>query len=756
MLVETSVTSINNSIPVSNDISEENATQLSLSDYLHTLWLRRKLFVSTIVFILLISALTIFQLVPRYTATTQLLVGINAAKVVDIEQVLSGSMSGDSAVIGEIEVIKSRDLARKVIEALALDQYEEFNPDLKEPGFLSTLNPVNWLPEGLLESLSLKNVETGNEEDIKETKDTQLINRFLKKLTVTQVKRSQVINIAYESENPKLAAKIANTIADKYIVGQLQAKFDATKKATDWLNDQLDELKEKVKNSEHAVQDFRRLHNLTEVSKETSLSQQQLSEINSQLFIARAQRAEAEAKYQQVEAITRTGKDVDSVAEVLNSQLINMLRQQESEVQRKYSEMLVEFGPRHPKMVQMHAELDDIKAKVLGEVKKISAGLRNSMEVARVREGSLQGSLRQLEVKNSGNNQDEVQLRALEREATANKTLFETFLGRFKETTSTQGIEQADARVISVSEVPLGASYPKKNLMLAVSALGAGFFAIFLVFVLEQLNPGVRSPEQVQDLFNITTLGIIPKSINMGNLSIFDYLLQKPQSALSEAINTLRISLTLLNPDSEVKSILVTSSVPAEGKSTLATLIARHSAQSGQRVVLLEGDLRKPAIAKHFGCDKDTLGITDLLSNHDLKVEDVLVTDDVTGLKILARGKIGYINPIDLFASKRMKAIVDDLRDRYDLVIIDSAPVMAVPDARVLQALVDKTIFVVNWDNTPKKVIKNALHLLAKDGHSNLAGIVIQKVDFQQYGRYGYGDSGYYYHYGRYNHYYTH
>ncbi len=753
MLVETSVTSINNSIPVSNDISEENATQLSLSDYLHTLWLRRKLFVSTIVFILLISALTIFQLVPRYTATTQLLVGINAAKVVDIEQVLSGSMSGDSAVIGEIEVIKSRDLARKVIEALALDQYEEFNPDLKEPGFLSTLNPVNWLPEGLLESLSLKNVETGNEEDIKETKDTQLINRFLKKLTVTQVKRSQVINIAYESENPKLAAKIANTIADKYIVGQLQAKFDATKKATDWLNDQLDELKEKVKNSEHAVQDFRRLHNLTEVSKETSLSQQQLSEINSQLFIARAQRAEAEAKYQQVEAITRTGKDVDSVAEVLNSQLITMLRQQESEVQRKYSEMLVEFGPRHPKMVQMHAELDDIKAKVLGEVKKISAGLRNSMEVARVREGSLQGSLRQLEVKNSGNNQDEVQLRALEREATANKTLFETFLGRFKETTSTQGIEQADARVISVSEVPLMPSYPKKDMMLGVCVLGAVFFSIFLIFVLEQMNPGVRSPEQIQDLFNITTLGIIPKTSTPKEL-IHDYLLKKPQSALSEAINTLRISMSLLNPDSKVKSILITSSVPSEGKSTIATLIARHSAQSGQKVVLVEADLRKPAIAVNFGCDKNTLGLTDLLNNHELTLDDVLVTDNVTGLKILARGKIGYVNPIDLFASKRMKAIFDELRETYDLVVVDSAPVMAVPDARILQNLVDKTIFVLNWDNTPKKVIKNALHLLTKDGNSNLAGIVLQKVDFKQYGRYGYGDSGYYYHYGRYNHYY--
>lgn len=747
--------SSNDTFTLSNDISEENATQLSLSDYLHVLWLRRQLLINVTAFIFLTSVLVIFQLVPRYTATTQLLVGIKAAKVVDIEQVLSGGMSGDSAVIGEMEVIKSRDLAKNVIEALALDQYEEFNPDIKTPGFLSLFNPLNWFPDSFLESIGVKQLNTGDEEARKEASQTLIINRFLKKLTVTQVKRSQVINVAFESEDPKLAAKIANSIADKYIVGQLQAKFDATKKATDWLNDQLGELKQKVEFSEHAVQNYRREHNLIEVSKEATISQQQLAEINSQLIIARAQRAEAEAKFQQVEAISRSGRDVDSVAEVLNSQLISMLRQQESEVQRKYSEMLVEFGPRHPKMLQMHAELEDIKAKVLSEVKKISAGLRNSMDVARAREGSLLSSLRQLEAKNSGNNQDEVQLRALEREATANKALFETFLGRFKETTSTQGIEQADARVISVAEIPLLASFPKKDLMLLLSVLGAVFLSITLVFVLEQLNPGVRSPEQIQDLFNINTLGIIPKLLD-SELGPHDYLLQKPQSALAEAINTLRISLTLLNPDSEVKSILVTSSVPSEGKSTLVTLISRHSAQAGQNVVLVEADLRRPAIGVAFGLDKDTLGLTDLLSHHDMSIDDVLVEDAVTGMKILTRGKIGYVNPIDLFASKRMKAIIQELRDRFDLVVVDSAPIMAVPDSRILQGLVDKTIYVLNWDSTPKKVVRNGLHLLTKDGNSNLAGIVLQQVNLKQYGRYGYGDSGYYYHYGRYHHYYSH
>jgi capsular exopolysaccharide synthesis family protein len=359
-----------------------------------------------------------------------------------------------------------------------------------------------------------------------------------------------------------------------------------------------------------------------------------------------------------------------------------------------------------------------------------------------------------MESKNSGNNQAEVQLHALEREATANKALFETFLGRFKETASTQGIAQADARVISFAEIPLQASFPKKNMLLTVSALGALFIAVFLIFVLESLNPGIHSPEQIQELFNLSTLGIVPKIMDM-NIAPHDYLLAKPQSALAEAINTLRISLSLLNPDTQVKLLLVTSSVPDEGKSTLATLIARHSASAGQRVVLVDTDLRRPSIGKIFNLDHSTLGLTDLLMNHNLSLDDVLVNDAETGLKILTRGKSAYVNPADLFASLRMKSIIDDLRKQFDLVILDSPPVMAVSDARILAGLVDKTIFVLNWDSTPKKVVYSALHLLTKDGHANVAGIVLQKVDLQKVGRYGYGDSGHYYHYARYSQYYS-
>ncbi len=737
-----------------DDSLQNDNTEISLSNIINTLWLRKRLLLSVTFFISLLAVLAIYQLIPRYTATTQLLIGINSAKVVDIQEVMTGSLNGDSAVIGEMEVIKSRELARKIINTLHLDQYEEYNPALKKPGFFAEYSPKNWLPESWKEAMGMMAIDARTEEEKEEARLTNLTNAFLAKLTVSQVKRSQVINVAFESENPTLASKVANEVADKYIVGQLQAKFDATKKATDWLNDQLGDLKQKLEASERAVENYKKTHNLLEVSEGTGLSQQQLSEVNSQLITARAQRAQAEAKYQQVESIARSGQDIDSVAEVLNSSLISSLRSQEAEVQRKYSEMLVEYGARHPRMIQMQAELADIKAKINLEVKKIAAGLRHTLEVERAREGSLSGSLKQMEAKTTGNSQAEVELHALEREATANKALFETFLGRFKETASTQGIAQADARVISFAEIPLGASFPKKNLMLTVSILGALFFAVFLVFVLEMLSPGVRSPEQIQELFNMTTLGIVPKIMDL-KIPVHDYLLAKPQSSLAEAMNTLRISLSLLNPDSETKSIVVTSSVPGEGKSTLCALLARHSASAGKKVVLVDCDLRRPTISKIFKIDKETKGLTDYLMNHELVIEDLLVNDSETGMKILTRGHSAYINPSDLFASQRMKALIDYLHEHFDLVILDSAPIMAVPDTRILAGLADKTLFVLNWDSTPKKVVASALHVLNKDGHNNVAGIVLQKVNIEQYGRYGYGDSGYYYSYGRYKQYYT-
>ncbi len=724
----------------------------SLDNILHILWLRKKVLISVTLVLTFLFILIIFQLTPRYTSSTQLLIGINSSKVVDIEQVLSGGLSGDSAVMGEMEVIKSRGIAHLVINKLNLDQYEEFNSSLKiQDGFLSLLSIKNLVPDILLEIVGLSEISHVSEEDKQQTLDTSVVNNFLSKLEVNRVEISQVINVTYDSENPKLAARIANEVADQYILAQLQAKFDATKKATDWLNAQLSNLKDKVKSSEQVVEVYRKSHGLLVVGNEMGLSQQQLSVINSQLIIARAQRVEAQAKFNQVARILKSGKDIDSVSEVLNSALIRNLRQQEAKVQRTYSEMLVEYGKKHPRLIAMRAKVDDIKNKIKFEVNKIAAGLHNSLAVARAHENSIADSLREIEETTGGNRQDEVQLRALEREATANRVLFETFLTRFKETTTTQGMEQADVRIISLAEPPLQATYPKKKLLLIKGFLGALFMALVVVYVLEMLNPGIRSPEQVQELFKMATLGIIPLAPDV-NSSPHQYLLDKPQSSLAEAVNTLRVSLSVLNPDSKVKTLLLTSAVPSEGKSTLSLLLARQSAKVGQRVVIVDTDFRRPMIAQEMGLDNQQ-GLTDLLGQPDLSLEDVLITDPESGMMILTRGQAKFVNPTDVFASKRMEMILNLLKQQFDLVVLDAPPVMSVPDARVLSALVDKVIFVLAWDKTPRKVVFSALHQLQREAHNNIAGIVLQQVNLQQYGRYG--NSGYYYHYSQYGEYYS-
>ena len=738
----------------SNEVDSFDDEGASFGEILNTLWLRKRLIFTVTLLISLVAGLMIFQLTPRYKANTQLLIGTDSSKVVDIQSVMANNLMGDSAVLGELEVIKSRTLAKRVVKALHLDSVAEFNPKLKEESALAFLRPANWIPEEYLQALGMVKLEVDQtEEEAEAALLSKMATSFLGKVKVSQIKRSQVVTIEIESESPKLAAKMANTLADKYIIGQLEAKFDATKKATDWLNDQLATLKDKVEASEQAVELYRQENDITKVKGAVGLSQQQLSEINTQLIIARTQRAEAEARVRQVRRLIRQGGEVGSVSEVLNSSLIQRLKEQESVLQRKYSEMSVEFGKKHPKMIHLRAELGDIKARIKSEVHKIAVSLQNELEVAQTREYSLRSSLKQIQEETGGDREAEVGLRALEREASANRILFETFLTRFKETSSTQGMDEANARVISEAEVPLMASFPKKKLLLIVSVLGGLFFSVVLVFVLEMLNPGLRSPEQIEEHLRLPTLGVIP--ISTSKLEAHDYVLDKPHSSLTEAVNSLRVSLMLLNPDEQVKTLLVTSAVPSEGKSTLAMLIARISAQAGQKVVLVDTDFRRPTVEKKLGINTSQPGLTDLLMQHDLAVSEVLLTDEKTGMRVLSRGMSSYVNPSDLFASQRMQTILDELKNEFDLVILDSPPVMAVTDSRVLSRLVDKTLFTLRWDDTPRKVVKAALHQMAQSGADNVAGIILQQVDLKQYGRGGYGDSGYYYHYGKYGQYYV-
>ncbi|MFC1797340.1 polysaccharide biosynthesis tyrosine autokinase, partial [Pseudomonadota bacterium] len=385
-------------------------------------------------------------------------------------------------------------------------------------------------------------------------------------------------------------------------------------------------------------------------------------------------------------------------------------------------------------------------------IERIIIGLEQEAEFAYAGVNSLEVSLGVARGETSEQNKEAIQLRALQREAAANRALYETFLNRFKETSSTQGLETTEARVLSRAEVPGGPSYPNRTRMLQKYVLMGFMGACALVLGLQLLNPGMMSPEQVQQVLGEHVIGLIP--IIPGKVLMHDYVLEKPASSLVEALNSLRFSLALSDPDNPIKAVAVTSSVPEEGKTTLSISLARVVAASGKKVLILDGDMRRSSVGNRLGFREKHKGLSDLIVAGDADVSEFILRDEKGGTDYMPPGTAKYANATDIFSSNRMESIIELLKSRYDLVVIDTPPVMAVADARIIGRVVDKTIFVVRWDKTPRKVARAAREQLRR-AEVALAGVVLQQVDLKRYGRVGYGDSGYYYHYGRYGNYYS-
>lgn len=728
----------------------------ALRDFLARLWRRKALVLATITLATLATAIVVFQLTPRYSASARILVGAPKAQIVDIEDVLGGLGTDRLAVRSEAEILGSRALAAKVVEALDLTARPEFNPSLRPPSLLSALDPLGWLVERLGDLVPEDwrgdrpdAGSTGTEttpDALERRAKTAAQNALQGALSVEVVDRSRVISVTATSEDPELAAAIANALSDLYLLEQLEAKFEATKRATEWLSERTRELRGQVEASERAVEAYRQQHGLVR-SGNTTVTGQQMSEINTQLILARTQTAEAGARLRQVRALLDSEGGVESAAEVLASPLIQRLRERETDVARRAAEMATEYGPRHPKMITIKAELDDLRTRVKAEVGKIVRGLGNELEVARTRERTLERNLEKLKAENATNDSAQARLRILEREAAANRALFETFLARWKETGRQDEIQHADARIISRAEVPGHPSSPRKKLIVGVALVASGFLALILAHLVELLDRGFRSSEQIERMTGFGTLALIPLLTRRRIArEPWSYVLNRPASAFSESLRTLHTGVLLSSADTAPKSVLITSSVPNEGKTTIALSMARLLARSGRRVLLLDGDLRRNRVANLLDLSGDA-GLVKAVMDPEALGSGLIQRDAHSSLHVLTAG--GNVpNPLDLIESAGMRALMSELRRRYDLVIVDSPPILIVSDARILARLTDTTVFVVRWAETRRETVALALRQLAESGAS-LAGVTLSRVNIRKNASYTYGDSGYYHGYAR-------
>lgn len=715
-----------------------------------TLWRRKLVILGTALIVTGTAVLVVMQMVPRYVAEARIVVEPPRTNVVDIESVAQSLSTDWLTNQTQAAIIGSRVLAAKVVERLDLADDPMFNPALRPPkkGAVEKLGLDRFVPDSWLAALGVLGPERraaappaagARGEVIEES----IINAYLGGLDIVPSEMSRVITVRYTSTDPEVAARLANAAAQTYIDDQISGKFEQTEQANAWLQERAVELKQAVEESARAVEEHRRRSGLVNVEGSTLLAQQ-LAELNSRLIVARAERAEAEARYDQVQSLLASEGGVESAAAVLESGLIQRLREQEAQVVRKIAELKTQLRDAHPKMILARTELAELQDKIESEVRKIITNLNSELKIARVREANLSQEVAELRQKLDSQTDAEITLRALETELEANQKLYDTILARLKETNVQETSPvQPDARVISFATVPNAPAYPRKRMIVATSFAGSLVIGVLLVLLLEHLDSGFRTRSQVEAVTGVTALGLVPRHRGLGTVPVYDAILESPHSILGESFRTLRTALALSSVDEPPRTVLITSALPGEGKSTTAVALARTAAKAGQKCLIIDCDMRHPRLHEAFGVPND-LGLMDYLSD-EAALEDVVHVDFKSGAHFILAGR-NIPHAADLVGSEKMRRLLTALKKAYDFIVIDTPPVLALSDTMVLLRHVDKAVFLVRWEKTRREAAAAGLRQVL-DAGADLAGVVLTQVDVRRQAQYDYSETPYYHYY---------
>jgi len=743
--------------------TEQDEDVIDLRALAMTLWHGRMIILVCALFGIAIGFLAASQIVPQYQATAKLLLGTEQANVMKDKSVLVDSSFGDTTLQTHIEILQSVKLIDRVVEKLNLDEAKQFQS--KSPEELSALQKTKaWfrglfrLPpvvSDLLIDIGLKSAPPPppTEEEAKELRRRGLITEVEAGMSLSPVKDSRVIEVSYTSEDPHLAAKIANEITQQYLVDQLEGKLETTRNAMNWLSDQVEQMQTKVSTAEQAVQDaYAKLS--TQSGQSLEVTQQQIQSLNGALAVARNELSDTEAKYARLNQAVQEGRDFGALTEFRDSPIIAGFRKQESELKSQLAALQGTVPAGHPALLRLQSQIDEVRQNIRDEASRLLQSIEVDLETKRAAEQNLTTQIRDLEDTAARQSKDAIAIKQLEREAEASRVLYESLLSRLKETSAEETLQTVDARVISSAEVPdapSGNAVNRTRLLYSLVGIMAG---VGIVILLDKLNNTVRSPNQLEQLTGCNVLGTVPQvGKSMKRSDVVDILRSRPNSALAESIRNLRTSILFSNVDNPPRVVMFTSSVPREGKSTTSMLMALTSRQMGKSAIIVDCDLRMPALSKVIKVDAQKRGLLSVIDN-SVALEDAIYVEPETGLHILmsqpAERGIN-INAADILASHRFHDLIARLAQAYDLVILDTPPTLVVTDARIVSSMADSVVFVVRWDSTPKSAVVEGLRELTSV-KAKIAGLTLTIVNEAKATKYAY--DGYSYHKGRYRDYY--
>ncbi len=700
-----------------------------ISDYLRIFYKRRWTALTAIFVVFVTSAVSSLRTAPVYEASAPLLIEQQARKVTSLDTALEqkGFQEFDFLPT-ELRILQSRALAKRTVQALGIP-FTVPPPPAPRAGISGMYDEVRSTVSQTVKSIVGAPPKVEPPPANETSAEAAVIDGFLGGLIVTPLRNTRVVNVAYRSGDPAFAARAVNTLAAEYIKQSIELRLASSQEANNWLGSQLQEQRNKVEETEGALQRYRETHNSITTEDKRDIVVQRLADLNAAVTKAKTERIDRESAYNRMLAMKDDKNALESFPVILGNTYVTQLKTEIANLQRQQAQLAARYGERHPEMVNATAQLRSAEAKLQTEIDSIVESVRGEFLTAQAREKSLTEALEAQKSEALASNRRGIEYGVLEREAVSNRQLYENLLQRTKESSVSTGFQGTSIQMIDKAETPRSPILPQTSRDLLSGFLLGCAVAVALVFGIERLDSRIKSPEEIKAHLKVPFLGLVP---SIRDKSASQLLSAGTPPGFSEAIRAIRTAVIFSSPDEKSRSLLVTSTSPHEGKTLVASNLAVALAQAGQRTLVIDADMRRPRMHEVFEYAQEPGLSNVLVADNDLST--AIRQTSIPHLSFMPAGHIPP-NPAELLGSKRCDALLNGLAERFDWVIIDAPPVMAVTDAAVLAHQAGGVLFVIGSEMTARTAAATAISQLTT-AQGRLIGAVLNGVDLQRHSYY--------------------
>lgn len=672
----------------------------------------------------LLTAVIALNMTPVYRSTATLLIESQQNEAVSFAEVYGLDSNRKEYYLTQFEILKSRTIAQAVIEKLNLKEYPDFigKPSIIRDYLKDFKEALPFIPKK--EVIILSNIE----QDEKELQ--ALVSAFTKRLTISPVRKTQLVHISFQSSDPTLAALVANTVGEVYIEQHLIGKMGVTKEASGWLTTRLSDLRIRLDESEFKLQQYLESENLIDISGVLGLISKELEQTSVQLVVARNDKNKLQSIIRVTDEYGRDNLEVlQSIPEITSHRVIQDIKRTLVNSELKLSDLSGVYGPKHPKLIAAKAELASVQKNLSLQVQRLVEGVQKEFNTSKRNIQALEIELTRIKKSHREITSKEYEYRKLSREVETNRNIYDTFFSRAKETEVTSDFNSAVARFTDRAYKASKPIKPNKPIMVILAFIGTFGLGIVIAFVLDALNDTFKTASDIESKLSQRMLGLLPLVVLKKNVGLMlHYFFEEDANKFSESVRTLRTSFVLTQLDKASKVVEITSTVPGEGKTTTATNLAFSLAQV-EKTLLIDADMRKPSICKRFNIPLYHAGLTNLITGTE-QFADCIYHDDKSGLTVMPCGQIPS-NPLELLLSPKFAEVLTELKKTYDRIIIDTPPVQAVSDSLVIAQQSDAVIYVVKSDDTRIRAVQDGIGRLI-NLNANIAGVVLNKVDIKK------------------------